>query len=749
MSTLFEKLIKTETLHNSWKAIKAKNKGGGIDGVSIEAYDAKLYVNITKLSQQLKNGNWKPQPYLKISIPKKNNEMRELGIMSINDKIVQHAIKSIIEPIFEKRFESCSYGYRPSKGTVRCIRRASNEISNKKQTHIIKFDIDNYFDTIDRTTLDSMIKEAIPDFEICRLIDLSIQMGVVAKNKEWKDTSLGVPQGAVLSPLLANLYLDHFDKYLKENNVISVRYADDFIIVCDSESQANNIVKQVEIFLASELKLKLNPSKITTTEQGVEFLGIRVGKGNHLSISESKNNAIESKIKSIAIIDGAVAPKSLQSIEGLRVYYGQLMPHERLNKWDELLINRLENLFIDSRIFNEKKIKDILYSITLFVDENNLNKSAIATDFATKMKAANSNIDKSLKQKNKKLIASRKLEYHKRESDGSDLVINSFGCALGLHNNMVVVKKSGKVTHRASANLKHITILSDGVSLSSNAIKYCSEKSIPIDFFDSSFKHQCTLISERFMRSNNWSAQTSLTQEQNLQLAIRILTGKIRNHLNLIKYFHKYHKGAAILQAPFDNAISKISSILIFIKDFQIPSNEKYQVGIQALEAQAAVLYWEYIRQLLVDDDIDFETREHKGASDLMNSMLNYGYALIYPRVWQAILAQKLNPYIGVIHYQSGKPALLFDIIELFRAQAVERVVISLIQRGEPLRIEKGKLSPETKLLLTQNIFERLYRYEKYRGKEMRLDQIIMQQVVEVSQYITDGKTYRPYIAKW
>lgn len=348
MSTLFERLIKTDTLHNSWLAIKSKNKGGGIDGVSIAEYDANLYVNIKRLSKQLKDGKWNPQPYLKIKIPKKNNETRELGIMSINDKIVQHAIKSIIEPIFEKHFESSSYGYRPNKGTVRCIRRASTEISNKKRTHIVKFDIDNYFDTIDRHILDSMIKSRIPDFEICRLINLSIDMGVVSKNREWNDSSIGVPQGAVLSPLLANLYLDHLDKYFKERGLVSVRYADDFILLCDSQSQAEKSIKDVEVFLLEELKLKLNPSNIIAAEQGVEFLGIKIDRGNRLSISESKSNAIVTKINNISLQDSEIAPKSIQSLDGLRNYYGQLMSLERLNQWDELIIKRIELLLLKS-----------------------------------------------------------------------------------------------------------------------------------------------------------------------------------------------------------------------------------------------------------------------------------------------------------------------------------------------------------------------------------------------------------------
>ena len=180
-----------------------------------------------------------------------------------------------------------------------------------------------------------------------------------------------------------------------------------------------------------------------------------------------------------------------------------------------------------------------------------------------------------------------------------------------------------------------------------------------------------------------------------------------------------------------------------------MPDEGKYQVALQALEAQAAVNYWEYIRDLVADDDVDFASREHRGATDIMNSMLNYGYALLYPRIWQAILACKLNPYMGIIHYQGGKPALLFDIIELFRTQAVDRVVITLIQREEPLNMNNKLLSDKTKQLLTRNVFERIYCYETYRGESIKFEQIIKEQVSEIADFIVNGNHYRPYIAKW
>lgn len=233
--------------------------------------------------------------------------------------------------------------------------------------------------------------------------------------------------------------------------------------------------------------------------------------------------------------------------------------------------------------------------------------------------------------------------------------------------------------------------------------------------------------------------------------AIKRSLSELKNKKNLIKYFHKYHKGAVgVLAEQYAVSIKAIDEQLAAIKKVD-GTTEEYREKLIAIEAGAAVAYWEYIRVLIEDDNMEFETRERKGAKDLMNSLLNYGYAILYARVWQALLLVKLNPTESIIHVkQPGKPTFVYDVIELFRAQAVDRVVIALIQKKEPLELEKGLLSNETKGLLIQNILERLNRYEKYRGEEIRFTDILIRQAREIAAYIIEeASNYKPYLAKW
>lgn len=130
--------------------------------------------------------------------------------------------------------------------------------------------------------------------------------------------------------------------------------------------------------------------------------------------------------------------------------------------------------------------------------------------------------------------------------------------------------------------------------------------------------------------------------------------------------------------------------------------------------------------------------------------MLNYGYAILYSRVWQALLAAKLNPYDSIVHVrQPGKPTFVYDVVEMFRAQVVDRVVFTLIQKGTPLTISKGILDSDTRKQLSRGVLERLNRYEKYRGEEITMERIIRQQAREIADWIDLDEHYKPYIAKW
>ena len=210
------------------------------------------------------------------------------------------------------------------------------------------------------------------------------------------------------------------------------------------------------------------------------------------------------------------------------------------------------------------------------------------------------------------------------------------------------------------------------------------------------------------------------------------------------------------LEGQIEKLDEKFKAFMEFFKGFQVSLKSKcYQKDtlityLTGNEAQGAVYYWNYMRSLLADDDIGFEKRVRKGATDLMNMMLNYGYAILYNRVWQALLGARLNPFDSIIHCrQTGKPTFVYDMVEIFRAQVVDRVVITLIQKGVSLRTDNGLLATDTRRQLSQAVLDRLNRYENYRGEEITLEEIIRRQMNEIARFIEKDIRYKPYIAKW
>lgn len=423
-----------------------------------------------------------------------------------------------------------------------------------------------------------------------------------------------------------------------------------------------------------------------------------------------------------------------------------------VGQFEERLTENLGELRKAS-IPNKTLLANELKKIDFLTDETNLSKNVLIKDFVeTYQKCKQSGKQPASKADNKKLINQKKREYQKRENEGSELVVNTPGSFIGKTNKGITIKVKGQIINKKPTTaLKHITVMGQGTTVSTHAMQYCIQNKIPIDFFDAQGKHYASILSPLSFDHFLWRQQALLSTKNKIALAGRIITGKLKNQENLIKYYHKYHKDTTgIVAEKYPETILRIEECIQRVKKYA-EENEQYATFFMGQEAGAANAYWEYIRLLIADDGVDFHSRERQGASDLMNSMLNYGYAILYARVWNIVLTQKLNPSIGVLHApQPGKPTFVYDLVELFRSQAVDRVVVSLIQRREPLKMNKNLLSEPTKRLLIQNILERLNRYEKYRGEEIQFMDIIRRQIHEVAAFISgESKTFKPYTAKW
>lgn len=757
MSFQLNLLCQIPRLQLAWGTVKAKGSAGGIDGISILEFEKEKRKEIPKLAEELKAGTWKPQPYMEIEVAKNKNpdEIRKLGMTAIRDKIVQHAIKSIIEPRYEKIFLGNSYGYRPGKGATKAIRRVMAECHKPQYKFVLRLDIDNFFDTIDHEILQKRLIATGTEAEIVRLIMLCVQMGKVKQgSREWVETDYGTPQGAVLSPILSNLYLHSFDQFAISKNVPYVRYADDFLFLTETKEQAEEILSKTETHLKEKLKLSLNqPPAIIDLKEGFDFLGITI-RDKKATITEKKKADLTDRINTLDFDIDGFPMKSNRVWEGLCNYYGKLLPQEDLEYFDSILLKRLITIIHEKfESFGSKSnLQFALGTFSFLSLQYQLKKkqftSEIIAEYIGEKLKEKQTIDT---KKNRKLIQERKKEYRKKEAETSGLLINKPGTFIGLTNRGVTVSQKGKViAQHHPDNLSQIVITGQGISLSSNLIDFCMSRRIPIDFFDYQGTHLGSIITSKYMQNTLWAKQAEADTLLKNTIALGIIEGKIKNQHSLLKYFNKYHK------SHYPQLQSKMEMMNQVAEDFKKwrkqanPTDEKFMQQLLGHEAQVAIRYWDYIRELFSDDSVGFKQREHQGAKDLVNSMLNYGYAILYVRVWQALLAARLNPFDSLIHaHREGKPTLVYDMVEIFRSQVVDRVVISLIQKGQDLEVRNGLLTDQTRQLLVKSVMERLARYEKYQGEEMKMEQIILRQTKLLAKAFEGTEKFKPYVAKW
>ena len=258
-----------------YAAQQVLSNGGcaGFDGEDIEKFKENYKLNMRELHRQMKESRYKPSPVLRKYIPKGNGDKRPLGIPTIKDRIAQATVKQVIEIIFERVFFDCSYGFRPNRSAHDAINKIE-EYKNQGYKWVVDADIKSYFDNIDHDLLMDFVAENISDGWVLGLIRSWLTAGIMNEG-ELKRTEKGTPQGGVISPLLANIYLHQFDKEMTARGYKLVRYADDFVVLTKSKRKANRALEVIKEIIEGKLKLTLHPEKtvITNFGKGFVFLG--------------------------------------------------------------------------------------------------------------------------------------------------------------------------------------------------------------------------------------------------------------------------------------------------------------------------------------------------------------------------------------------------------------------------------------------------------------------------------------------
>lgn len=272
--SLIDKVFAARNLRLSATKVAANQGAPGVDHETVTKFLDDLDSNVAKLSATLRDGSYEPQAIRRVYIPKPgSNEQRPLGIPTVRDRVVQAAVRHVIEPIFEREFAEHSYGFRPKRGCKDALRHV-DALLKQGFVYVVDADLKSYFDTIPHERLLNRLRERIADQRLLKLIESFLKAGILDGLEEWEPAA-GAPQGAVLSPLLSNIYLNPMDHQLAAQGFRMVRYADDFVILCRSQAEAEQALTLVRQWCEAE-GLQLHPTKtkiVNVRTEGFDFLG--------------------------------------------------------------------------------------------------------------------------------------------------------------------------------------------------------------------------------------------------------------------------------------------------------------------------------------------------------------------------------------------------------------------------------------------------------------------------------------------
>jgi RNA-directed DNA polymerase len=279
--SLMDKVSALPTLRQAFARVKSNQGAAGVDHVTVAEFEHHLEANLEKLARGLREGSYRPQAIRRHWIRKLGSkEKRPLGIPTVRDRVVQTALRAVLEPIFERDFAAQSYGFRPNRGCKDALRRVDT-LLRAGYNWVVDADLKSYFDTIPHSALISRVKEKVTDSRVLELLQAFLTQRVMETAEGWVPEE-GTPQGAVVSPLLSNIYLDPLDQQMAQQGYEMIRYADDFVILCRSEAEARAALAEVQAWTVSA-GLTLHPTKTRIVDArlpgGFDFLGYHFAAG--------------------------------------------------------------------------------------------------------------------------------------------------------------------------------------------------------------------------------------------------------------------------------------------------------------------------------------------------------------------------------------------------------------------------------------------------------------------------------------
>lgn len=297
--SLYDRMLHEKGLLQAFRKVKSNKGKPGIDGQTIEDFAENCAEEIAQLASELRSKSYRPKPVKRVEIPKGDGGKRLLGIPTVRDRVVQQALLNILQPIFDPGFHPSSYGYRPGRSPQQAVAKASAFIRRYQLRWAADMDLSRCFDTLNHDHILKSIRRKIADGSILNLLRMFMQSGVMI-GERWQASEEGSPQGGVISPLIANIYLDDFDQLMKGRGHRIVRFADDILILTHSKSAAHNALNVARTYLEGALFLTVNEQKshVVHSSKGVKYLGVEIHTG-YTRIQREKVREFKDKVRKL------------------------------------------------------------------------------------------------------------------------------------------------------------------------------------------------------------------------------------------------------------------------------------------------------------------------------------------------------------------------------------------------------------------------------------------------------------------
>ncbi len=577
MTDSINKFLNINNFQRAWEKVSENRGSAGIDNQTIAEFAQNPILNLTILLDKVANNTYQPHPYKQILIPKTKGKWRELKIPTVQDRVVQQALLNVISPILEPQFSPSSFAYRPNISYINAVEQVAY-LRDLGYQWLLDADIVQYFDHIDHSRLLREVRKSLDNPRILCLIKSWLTVGVYTESGTLTYPEKGIPQGSVISPLLANVYLNEFDHLIANSDLKLIRYADDFLVFATTQTRIIQAYSQIGQFLQSiGLNFHAEKTQITNFQRGFRFLG-------H------------------GFLDQAIFP--------------------------------LES--------SKKRVKTAEKS------------------------------QKSTSKKKGIITTTESINYHNFWNTAmATLYLMEQGTTLYKEHQRLIVQISEKTKLEIPLRDVERILVFGNIQLTTQVINACLQENILILFVSPQGQYRGHLWSLESIHLHNELVQLERWKFLPFQLYVSkaIVEGKLINSKQLLMRLNRKRKLPEI-----EKAILGINS------DIKALDSVDNIDSLRGYEGISAARYFPAFGQLITNSNFPFCQRYRQPPTDSVNSLLSFGYTLLFNNVLSLIIAEGLSPYLGNFHYgEDKKPYLAFDLMEEFRSPIVDSLVLKTL----------------------------------------------------------------------